>query len=79
MLKKNYRDTRHNNFNAHLGMAAINSDSIHMSFILLNYPKKNGKKRKEKQNASSTILSSSTTMFAIRAWMTPRSCVSHEF
>lgn len=48
MLKKNYRDTRHNNFNAHLGMAAINSDSIHMSFILLNYPKK--KEKKEKKN-----------------------------
>lgn len=78
MLKK-ITEIQDNNFNAHLGMAAINSDSIHMSFILLNYPKKNGKKRKEKQNASSTILSSSTTMFAIRAWMTPCSCVSHEF
>lgn len=77
MLKK-ITEIQDNNFNAHLGMAAINSDSIHMSFILLNYPKK-WKKRKEKQNASSTILSSSTTMFAIRAWMTPRSCVSHEF
>lgn len=46
MLKK-ITEIQDNNFNAHLGMAAINSDSIHMSFILLNYaelPKKMGKK-----------------------------------
>lgn len=30
-------------------MAAINSDSIHMSFILLNYPPKKKKKKKKRQ------------------------------
>lgn len=49
MLKK-ITEIQDNNFNAHLGMAAINSDSIHMSFILLNYPKKwKKKKRKTKR------------------------------
>lgn len=46
MLKK-ITEIQDNNFNAHLGMAVINSDSIHMSFILLNYPKKMEKKEKK--------------------------------